>query len=84
MLRHIRLTKTLSNQRLRRSMLICAPAASNRSAKAALVNRAAWSVLKIFGRPMRTASSSASKQNEVSMVFDRRQARLYQSVATTR
>ena len=46
-----------------------------------------WSVLKISGRPLRRASSRASRQNEVSIVFDRRQARtcrLYQSITATR
>ena len=47
-----------------------------------------WSVLKISGRPNRaSASSSASMQNELSIVFDSRQlstARLAQSMIATR
>jgi hypothetical protein len=43
--------------------------------KAALVNCEPWSVLKISGRPKRAnASSRASMQNAVSIVFDSRQA----------
>ncbi|GLR91595.1 hypothetical protein GCM10007857_83130 [Bradyrhizobium iriomotense] len=56
--------------------------------KAALVNWLPWSVLKISGRPKRAkASSSADTQNDVSIVFDRRQAstaRLAQSMIATR
>ena len=44
-------------------------------------------VLKISGRPLRSASSTVPRQNEVSMVSDKchaRTQRLYQSVTTTR
>jgi hypothetical protein len=64
-LRHNHSTKTLSSQRPRPSMLIRTPAVSRRSVKALLVNCAPWSVLKISGRPRRSASSSASRLNEV-------------------
>jgi len=79
--------KTLSDQRPRPSMLIRTPAVSSVSINAALVNCAPWSVLKISGRPFLRASSSAPRQNELSIVFDRRQARtyrLYQSITTTK
>jgi hypothetical protein len=56
--------------------------------KAALVNWLPWSVLMISGVPKRaSASSSASRQNEMSMVFDSRHAstaRLAQSMIATR
>jgi hypothetical protein len=70
-LRHSRSTKTLSNQRSRPSMLVRTPAASSLSVNATLVNCAPWSVLKVSGRPFLGASSSASSQNEVSILFDR-------------
>jgi len=68
-------------------LLIRTPAVSSLSVNAVLVNCAPWSVLKISGCPFLRASSSASRQNEVSIVFDRRQARtyrLYQSITATR
>ena len=64
------------------------PAAASMPVKAALVNWLPWSVLKISGRPKRaSASSSASTQNETSIVFDSRHAstaRLAQSMIATR
>jgi len=57
-------------------MRICTPAAANLSVNAALVNCAARSVLKIFGRPFHKASLSAPRQNEVSIVSDRQLVRL--------
>jgi len=69
-------------------MEIAMPAASNLAVKAALVNCAPWSVLKMRGLPCRVmASSSASMQKRVSIVFDKRQertARLAQSMIATR
>ncbi len=51
------------------------PAAASTPVKAALVNWLPWSVLKISGRPKRaSASSSASTQNDASIVFDSRHA----------
>jgi hypothetical protein len=80
--------KTLSIQRPRPSMEMRIPALASRPVKAALVNCEPWSVLKIAGRPNRaSASSRASTQNAVSMVFDSRQAstaRLAQSRMATR
>jgi hypothetical protein len=56
--------------------------------KAEPVNWLPWSVLKISGLPYRAkASSSASTQNEASIVFDSRQdrtARLAQSITAAR
>ena len=56
--------------------------------KASLVNCAPWSVLKIFGLPyLSRASSSASRQNRVSIVLESRHdntARLAQSITATR
>jgi|GEM_PF-848326 len=79
---------TLSIQRPRPSMEILMPAAASTPMKAAPVNWLPWSVLKISGRPNRaSASSSASTQNELSMVFDSRhasRARLAQSMTATR
>ena len=64
------------------------PAAASVPVKAALVNWLPWSVLKISGLPKRaSASSSASTQNDTSMVFDSRHAstaRLAQSMIATR
>jgi hypothetical protein len=80
--------KTLSSQRPRPSIEIRMPALARRPVKAALVNCAPWSVLKISGRPKRaSAASSASTQKAISMVFDSRQAstaRLAQSMIATR
>jgi hypothetical protein len=49
-------------------MLIWTPAASSRPVNAALVNCAPWSVLKISGRPWRSAASNAVTQNSVSNI----------------
>ena len=80
--------KTLSIQRPRPSMEIRIPALVSRPVKTALVNCEPWSVLKISGLPNRaSASSRASTQNAVSIVFDSRQAstaRLAQSRIATR
>ncbi|TWI18477.1 helix-turn-helix protein [Bradyrhizobium yuanmingense] len=66
---------TLSIQRPRPSIEILTPVAASVPMKAALVNWLPWSVLNISGRPKRAkASSSADTQNDVSIVFDRRQA----------
>src|ERR1700756_4178279 len=86
--RHSRSMNTLSIQRPRPSIEILTPVAASVPVKAALVNWLSWSVLKISGRPKRAkASSSADTQNEVSIVFDRRQAstaRLPQSMIPPR
>src|SRR5262249_23654556 len=51
------------------------PAVSSRPVKATLVNWLPCSLLKISGRPKRaSASSSASRQNDTSMLFDSRHA----------
>jgi hypothetical protein len=51
------------------------PAAASASVKAAEVNCDPWSVLKISGFPnLASASSSAARQNETSIVFDSRHA----------
>ena len=80
--------KTLSSQRPRPSIEMRIPALVSRPVKAALVNCEPWSVLKISGFPQRaSASSRASTQNAVSMVFDSRQAstaRENQSMTATR
>src|SRR5262245_32600849 len=71
--RHSRSMNTLSIQRP--PIEILTPVAVSVPVKAALVNWLPWSVLKISGRPKRAkASSSAETQNDVSIVFDRRQA----------
>jgi hypothetical protein len=79
---------TSSIQRPRPSIEILTPVAASVPVKAALVNWLPWSVLKISGRPKRAkASSSADTQNDVCIVFDRRQAstaRLAQSMIATR
>jgi hypothetical protein len=57
-------------------MLMAIPALSSTSVKAWLVNCEPWSKLKISGRPCLTiASSSASTQNDASMLIDTRQDR---------
>ena len=64
------------------------PAPASRPVKSALVTCEPWSVLKMSGLAKRaSASSSASTQKAVSMVFDSRQtntARLVQSMIATR
>ncbi len=75
-------------KRPRPSIEIAIPAASSFPVNAALVNCAPWSVLNILGLPYRrNASSRASTQNALSIVFDSRQAstaRLAQSMIATR
>jgi hypothetical protein len=79
---------TLSIQRPRPSMETRTPARSSTPVKRGEVNWPPWSVLKIPGRPNRArASSSASRQNSTSRVFDTRQdstLRLAQSITATR
>jgi hypothetical protein len=69
-------------------MLICTPRAFNASVNSSLVNWLPWSVLKISGCPcLLKASSSASTQNEASMLIDTRCAstrRLAQSTIAHR
>src|SRR3954453_5587421 len=84
---HSRSTNTLSNARPRPSMLTATPADSSRPVNAAAVNCTPWSVLKISGLPPLKASSSNSRQNDPSSVFDSRQPityRLYQSITAAR
>ncbi len=50
--------------------------------KASPVNWAPWSVLKISGRPLVSASSRASTQKSASRVFDRRQESTYRLLTT--
>ena len=75
--------KTLSIQRPRPSIEMRMPAVASMPVKSPLVNWLPWSVLKISGLPKRaSASSSASTQKALSIVFDSRQlstARLAQS-----
>jgi hypothetical protein len=64
-------------------MLTRTLAASSRPVKALAVNCPPWSVLNTPGLPAANASSSISRQNEPSGVFDSRHAttsRLYQSI----
>jgi hypothetical protein len=79
---------TLSIQRPRPSMEIAMPASASAPVKAAEVNCEPWSVLKISGLPnFASASSSATRQNETSIVFDSRHAstaRDAQSMIATR
>src|SRR5713226_6242314 len=86
--RHSRSMNTLSIHRPRPSIEMRTPAWASTPVKAVLVNWLPWSVLKISGRPKRAkASSSASTQNETSIVFDSRHAstaRLDQSMIATR
>ena len=68
-------------------MLTATPAASSRPVNAAAVNCTPWSVLKTSGLPALKASSSISRQNDPSSVFDSRQAityRLNQSITAAR
>ena len=84
---HNRSTNTLSNARPRPSRLTATPAASSRPVYSRDVNCDPWSVLKISGRPRDNASSSASRQNPTSIVFDSRHDstyRLYQSITAVR
>jgi len=63
-------------------MLTAIPRASRAPVKASLVNCAPWSVLKIAGRPVASASCSARTQNSASRLIDSAQDstyRLYQS-----
>jgi hypothetical protein len=79
---------TLSIHRPRPSIEMRTPASASAPVKAVLVNWPPWSALKISGTPKRASgSSSASTQNELSIVFDSRQAstaRLAQSMIATR
>jgi len=71
----------------RPSRLTATPAASSRPVYSRDVNCDPWSVLKISGRPCDNASSSASRQNRTSIVFDSRHDstyRLYQSITAVR
>src|SRR3954452_19019179 len=68
-------------------LLTPTPADSSRPVNAAAVNCTPWSVLKISGLPPLKASSSISRQNDPSSVFDNLQAityRLYQSITAAR
>src|SRR4028119_302688 len=71
---HSRSTNTLSNARPRPSMLTATPPPSRRPVKAAAVNCTPWSVLKTSGFPNLKASSSSSRPNDPSSVFDSLQA----------
>ena len=79
---------TLSIQRPRPSMEMATPASASAPVKTAEVNCEPWSVLKISGLPnLARASSSAARQKETSIVFDRRHAstaRDAQSMIATR
>src|SRR5438270_13293961 len=82
-----RSTNTLSNARPRPSMLTATPADNSLPVNASAVNCTPWSVLNTSGRPPLKASSSISRQNAPSSVFDTRQAntyRLYQSITAAR
>src|SRR3954463_15679706 len=82
-----RSTNTLSNARPRPSMLTATPADSSRPVNADAVNCTPWSVLKTSGLPDPKASSSISRQNDPSSVFDSLQAityRLCQSITAAR
>src|SRR6187455_3769134 len=84
---HSRSTNTLSNARPRPSMLTATPAASRQPVNASAVNGTPWSVLKTSGFPDLKASSSISRQNDPSSVFDNLQAttyRLNQSITAAR
>jgi hypothetical protein len=59
-------------------MLMRMPCAFSADVNASLVNWLPWSVLKISGWPYRSnASSSASRQNAVSMLIDIRCERIF-------
>src|SRR5580700_7183181 len=73
-LRHSRSTKMLSAKRPRPSMLIATPWPRSTPVKPASVNWLPWSVLKISGRPWRSASSKASMQKLASSRLDKRHA----------
>src|SRR5262249_35491980 len=60
---HSRATNTLSSARPRPSRLTAIPASSRRPVHSCAVNWDPWSVLKISGRLIANASSSASRQN---------------------
>jgi len=82
-----RSTNTLSNARPRPSMLTATPADSNLPVNAAAVNCTPWSVLNTSGLPPLKASSSSSRQNDPSSVFDSLQPityRLNQSITAAR
>src|SRR4051794_12451795 len=82
-----RSTNTLSNARPRPSMLTATPADSNRPVNASAVNCTPWSVLNTSGFATLKASSSISRQNPPSSVFDSLQAttyRLNQSITAAR
>src|SRR3954462_8381980 len=82
-----RSTNTLSNARPRPSMLTATPADSSRPVNAAAVNCTPWSVLNTSGFPALQASSSISRQNPPSSVFDNLQVityRLNQSITAAR
>src|SRR4029079_13087753 len=84
---HSRSTNTLSSARPRPSRLTATPAASSRPVYSRDVNCDPWSVLKISGRPRESDSSSASRQNPTSIVFDSRHEstyRLYRSITAVR
>src|SRR4051812_2463731 len=84
---HSRSTNTLSSARPRPSMLTATPAASSRPVNAAAVNCTPWSVLNTSGFPALKASSSISRQNPPSSVFDSLQVttyRLNQSITAAR
>src|SRR5664279_4747585 len=79
--------KMLSKQRPRPSMLTAIPRVSNSPVNFGLVNCEPWSVLKISGRPRRSACFNASRQKSISIVTDSAQLntnRLYQSITATR
>ena len=86
--RHSRSMKMLSMKRPRPSIEIAILAASSLPVNTVLVNCAPWSVLNIRGLPyFCKASFRASTHNELSIVFDSRQAstaRLAQSMIATR
>src|SRR5512135_1278123 len=84
---HSRSTNTFSSARPRPSMLTATPADSSVPVNAVAVNCTPWSVLKTSGLPPLKASSSISRQNDPSSVFDSLQAityRLNQSITAAR
>jgi hypothetical protein len=77
----------LSRQRPLPSILTATPADSSRLVQPHAVNCVPWSVLNTSGLPFPRASSSISRQNSPSSVFDSRQLityRLYQSITAAR